>query len=220
MQPCVRVINDLFILGLYLYPDGVIAIRDMNYQNLTVPELLGLVQTGDAAAFEALYRRMWEPMFVFAVKRLDSEADAEDVVQEVFANLWTRRQSIRVERSPEAYLFSAVRYKVIDRVKELLKSPDKIDYVHESLLPSLNSAWDSLLGKEASLLINEEVRQLPQKMREIYLLSIDQHYSIPEIATTLDLSAQTVRNQLNTARNRLKGSLKHAFLLFLLIKIP
>lgn len=140
----------------------------MNYPDLTFSELLGLIQRDDPAAFEALYRRMWEPLFVFAVKRLDSEEDAEDIVQQVFANLWTRRHELRIHQSPEGYLFSAIRYKVIDRVKELLKSPGKIEYVHESLLPSLNSAWESLLGKEAAVLIDEEVRQLPERMREIY----------------------------------------------------
>ena len=57
-------------------------------------------------------------------------------------------------------------------------------------------------------------------MREVYLLSLEQQTTVPEIARELSLSEQTVRNQLNTARERLKVSLKHAFVLILLLKIP
>jgi len=189
----------------------------MNMTILTDSELLSRIRQDDAHAFKALYLRLWESLFVFAVKRLGSEADAEDVVQDVFASLWARRHSIEIKDSFEGYLFSAVRYKVIDQVAAMLRNPLKLDFVNETLLPAVNSASDSLLSKELTHFLDQEIQSLPEKMREIYQMYIEEHRSVAEIAKKLSLSEQTVRNQLGIARGRLKKALGQALLLLLMI---
>lgn len=184
--------------------------------DLTDTELLQRIQQDDVHAFETLYLRLWEPLFVFAVKRLGSEDDAEDVVQEVFASLWARRHSLQIRDSFEGYLFSAVRYKVIDQAAAMLQNPAKLEFVEECLLPAVNNVSEGMHLNELQEVLKQEVSSLPDKMREIYLLYIEQHRSVTDIARVLSLSEQTVRNQLGLARGRLKKSLQHAMMFLFL----
>jgi RNA polymerase sigma-70 factor (family 1) len=181
-------------------------------RELTDKELLQRIQQDDVSAFETLYLRLWESLFVFAMKRLGSEDDAEDVVQEVFASLWAKRHSLQIRENFDAYLYSAVKYKVINKVAAMLQNPEKLELVRESLLPAVDNAAETLQSKELQAIVNQEVQSLPEKMREVYLLYIEQHRSVADIARVLSLSEQTVRNQLGLARTRLKKSLQHAML--------
>ena len=156
---------------------------------------------------------MWEPLFVFAMKRLQSEPDAEDVVQNVFAAIWTRRHSLRISTTFKGYLFTAVKYQVLDRIEEMLEHPSGIEVVNESILPEMGDILNPMLARELQAIVDKEIDQLPERMRQIYLMNLEEHCSISQIAERLQLSEQTVRNQLNTARNRLKVSLKHALTL-------
>jgi RNA polymerase sigma-70 factor (ECF subfamily) len=184
----------------------------MSIIELTDAELLQRIQQDDVQAFEALYLRLWESLFIFAMKRLGSEDDAEDVVQEVFASLWARRHSLQIRDTFEGYLFSAVKYKVINQVAAMMQHPEKLEYVREALLPAVNNIAEDINFNELQGALQQEVKSLPAKMREIYLLYIEQHRSVADIATLLSLSEQTVRNQLGLARTRLKKSLQHAML--------
>lgn len=188
----------------------------MSITGLTNTELLQRIQQNDVPAFEMLYLRLWEPLFIFAMKRLGSEDDAEDVVQEVFASLWAKRHSLQIRENFEGYIFSAVRYKVIDQVSAMLQNPMKLELVRESLLPVAHNPSETLLSKELQGFLSREIQSLPGKMREIYLLHVEQHRSVADIAQVLSLSKQTVRNQLGLAKDRLKKSLQHAMLFFLL----
>jgi RNA polymerase sigma-70 factor (ECF subfamily) len=185
----------------------------MSIIELADSELLQRIQQDDVRAFEALYLRLWEPLFVFAMKRLGAEDDAEDVVQEVFASLWARRHTIQIRDTFEGYLYSAVKYKVINQVAAMIQQPEKLEHVKETLLPMVNNIAEGMNLNELQGALQQEVGSLPAKMREIYLLYIEQHRSVADIATLLSLSEQTVRNQLGLARTRLKKSLQHAMLL-------
>ncbi|HEY1166000.1 MAG TPA: sigma-70 family RNA polymerase sigma factor [Chitinophaga sp.] len=184
----------------------------MSIRELTDEELLARIQQDDVQAFEALYLRLWESLFTFAMKRLGSEDDAEDVVQEVFASLWARRQSLQIKGTFQGYLFSAVKYKVINQVSAMMQHPEKLDHVRETLLPAVNDIAEGMNFNELQGALQQELRSLPAKMREIYLLYIEQHRSVADIAALLSLSEQTVRNQLGLARTRLKKSLQHAMM--------
>ena len=188
----------------------------METPDATIADLLVRIQQDDPTAFESLYLQMWEPLFVFAMKRLQSEPDAEDVVQNVFATIWTRRHSLKISTTFKGYLFTAVKYSVLDKINEMLQRPSGIETVSQSILPEINDVLNPMLLKELQVLVDNEINQLPEKMRQVYLMSLEEHLSISQIAERLQLSEQTVRNQLNTARNRLKVSLRHALTLLFL----
>lgn len=78
-------------------------------------DLIAQLRLGDENAFTEIYRRYWEVLLNTAYQRLRSKEDAEEVVQEIFVNLYFRRNEIDPKSTLEAYLKTALKFKVIDR---------------------------------------------------------------------------------------------------------
>jgi RNA polymerase sigma-70 factor (family 1) len=181
----------------------------MKYQYLSETALLQLTATDDPAAYEVLYNRYWQPLFLFAYKRLKNTDASKDAVQDVFINLWRRRATLQLTASLRTYLFTAVRYEVLNKIAQSQKvsGSDEIAFLP---IPVEAETIGILNEKELQQALIVAVDNLPRKMKEIYQLGRQQHKSIPEIAEELCLSEQTVKNQLSNALTRLRRHLKEA----------
>src|SRR5690606_24324803 len=84
------------------------------YTALQDPELFDLLKSSDEAAFKEIYERYFDVLYVHAYKRLNSSEEAQDIVQEIFMSLWEKRGRLVLSRSLPAYLFTAVRNRVIN----------------------------------------------------------------------------------------------------------
>jgi RNA polymerase sigma-70 factor (ECF subfamily) len=167
------------------------------------------VQQGDATAFAALYERYWRRLFTAAYARWPDRTECEDIVHDIFLTLWTERGRLAIENLP-AYLAAAVRYQAV-RYKQL-NTAGALQY-NESLESlsreaAFNSGEIKLLGLDFEGRIAAALSQLPQRCREIFLLSRAQHYSNDEIAAQLHISRRSVENQLTTALRHLRLTLK------------
>ncbi|MGN7722383.1 RNA polymerase sigma factor [Chitinophaga sp. 22620] len=179
-------------------------------------ELLERLKQNDTEAFGILFDRYWEGLFLFAWKRLKSKQDAEDVVQQVFMKIWEHRTSRTITYSLQAYLYRSVSYEVIDALKNMTGSPEDLDAVNEHILPVFNDILEKLTADELNELINAEINALPQRMQQVYRLSREEDLSITEIAQKLEISEQTVKNQLTTALSRLRKPIMQVLLLMIL----
>src|SRR5436853_241313 len=83
------------------------------YQNHTDSALTALLGKGDGLAFETIYRRYARSLFNYARKNIDVREDCEEIVQDVFISLWTRRGDLHEVETLGPYLFRMVKYKVI-----------------------------------------------------------------------------------------------------------
>ncbi|MBV7532104.1 RNA polymerase sigma factor [Chitinophaga sp. sic0106] len=188
----------------------------MKYKYLTDNELFQRVANDDAAAYEILYNRYWESLFLYAYKCLRLNAPAKDAVQDVFIGLWKRRGSLELSGSLRSYLFAAVRYEVLSNIAEPALTPlhDAQATMH---LSAPADTTDRLHEKELKQLLATAVERLPFKMKQVYTLSRHQHKTISEIARELSLSEQTVKNQLSKALARLRAELREATLILALV---
>jgi RNA polymerase sigma-70 factor (ECF subfamily) len=169
--------------------------------------LLEQAKIGDHAAFGQLFDKYWEDLFRMAYKRLRSKEGAEDIVQDVFLSLWNNIQQVEIEGSLGAYLFISLRNKIFNyyekqsvRLKYLLRQPFNPVQSEDLICSNINS-------KELRQVVAAEVGRMPPKMKEIYLLSREQHLPVSDIAAMLSIAPQTVKNQLNQALDRIRVSL-------------
>lgn len=88
----------------------------ITYTTQTDMELAALLQTGDEGAFKAIYQKYWDKLLVIAGKRLGDIDDAEEAVQEIFLNLWKRRERFELKVGFENYFAVAVKFEVINRL--------------------------------------------------------------------------------------------------------
>ena len=149
------------------------------------------------SSFTLIYRKFWPSLYNTAFKRLKNREQCQDIVQNVFIDLWNRKDKVSI-KNLQGYLHTAVRYQVY---KQLLKTPSNSDFfsVLEKLLQSPYNADEKLLTAELSNLVELWIDALPAKRKKIFLMHYYEHLSTQEIAAKLNISQKTVQNQLNRA---------------------
>ncbi len=175
---------------------------------VTDKKLMIAVCEGSEQAFEKLYERYWHDLYKIAYRRLSSEEDVKDVLQETFISLWKNIHHISVDENIGGYLYTSLRNKIFNyyekkqvRLKTLMSQP-----FHP--VESEDQVYSLLHTKELKLAIREIIRDMPPKMKEIYLLSKEEQLTNAEIAGMLLLAPQTVKNQIHQALGRIRGGLK------------
>lgn len=172
------------------------------YSLYTDDQLVTLLREGDDIAFTEIYNRYWKLLFYVACKRLNTVYDAEEVVQDVFADIWARRESIQISRSLKYYLSAAAQYQVMNRLAKKKRRffPDRQENAE---VP----ADHYLLFKELEIQIQELVEALPERCKLVYHLSRREGMNNKQIASHLTIAEKTVENQLTKAIARIKHGL-------------
>lgn len=168
--------------------------------------LLNLLAQGDQDALTVIYRTHWQALFLSAYHVLKDKKACEDIVQELFLQLWAKRETLDVRTSLKTYLSAAVRYQVFHYLRKAAKGPVLTKNL-EATLPAQPSD-EILYQKEIRGKVAHVVEHLPEKCRLIYRLSREEHLSHKEIAERLNISSKTVENQLTIALRRLRHCLE------------
>ena len=158
------------------------------------------IRRGDPAAFEALFRAHYEALCGFAARYTDSNAIAEELVQDVFARVWTDRARWPAPRNRKAYLFTAVRNRALNagRRRQLEQ-----DWVEAEILgaeaPDDVAADDPAPRREdpdALAHLERAVASLPERCRLVMHLRWREGMSYADIAGVMGITAKGVENQL------------------------
>jgi len=186
--------------------------------NIDDEQLVHLLSAGDVEAFNEIYARYWKLLFYIAGKRLNNYSEAEEAVQNIFADLWARRSTLAITRSLKYYLAAAVQYQVMAAIAKKANIGGL-----ESATQNLSTAGaDNRLNfQELEEQLQHLVRCLPQRCRLVYQMSREEGLSNKAIAERLGISEKTVENQLTKALARLKAGLgdrSYFMLLLLFIK--
>jgi len=187
----------------------------MPLENLTIltdAELLEALKTDNSLAFDTLYERYWLIVYQAAFKRLRDESAAEDITQDIFLQLWLRRQELQIEYL-KSYLLTSVRNNVLKRMeKENRILP--VDKLLEEITIQKGAADAALIEKELKRLYENVISGLPTAQQQIFRMRYEQDLSTAEIAEQLQLSRKTVQNQLGKSVQQLKESLLFWAILF------
>ena len=167
--------------------------------------LLQQLKESDEHALTLLYKTHWQSLFLSAYSLLKDKKASEDIVQEIFMQLWLRRETLDVRESLKTYLSTAVRYQVFHHIR---KASKKL-LLHEKQDHRLAGSPDeNLLRKDLYGQVHKAVEVLPERCRMIYRLSREEQLSHKEIANRLNISIKTVENQLTIALRRVKHYLE------------
>lgn len=176
-------------------------------------QLLSSLSGGNAEALTIIYRKYWDRLFLSAYNVLRDKEACEDIVQEIFIQLWQKKEQLVIRTSLEAYLVSATRYQVFHLIKKGSNRKELFENLEERF--STDGADILLDVKETQKIIDCAVDNLPEKCKHIYKLSRENHLSYKQIAEQLHISPKTVENQLTIALKRLRNALGSFFWLLL-----
>lgn len=164
--------------------------------------LLQQLSQEDRKAFEIIYSKYWRPLLDLAWKGLHDKQAAEDLVQGVFLSLWQKRHQLEINNL-EAYLNTAIRYKVLNHVVRTKRTLEFFSSFYE-IFQEKNTPETMFVAKNLLEVVHAYAAVLPVKRREIFMLYIQRRLSTKEIAVTLNLSQKTVQNQLCIALQGLR----------------
>lgn len=171
--------------------------------------LVTLLTQGNEAAFTELYSRYWKKMVIQAYMKVQNGEDAREIVQDVFLDLWNRREKLELKHGFHTYLSAAVKYRVL---RWLAK--EKSEQVKRSRiqLPEKDSSTQEWLDfHDLQHDLEKAVQQLPDKCQLVFRLSREGGLSEKEIAKQLDISPKTVETHLSRALRSLRTSFRHFF---------
>lgn len=182
-------------------------------------ELLKRLQAGDEESFEQIFRYYYALLYVHAYKKIGDRELAKDIVQDLFAAIWKNRQVLNIETTLSNYLYTSVRNRVIDVwAKEKNRNKYLASLTLESTVSNGNIV-ELLQEKMLAEQIENTLKQLPPRVRQIFEMSRNQYLTYREIAQELQISEHTVRGYIKEALRALRfkvgASLWMIFVLFL-----
>jgi RNA polymerase sigma-70 factor, ECF subfamily len=145
--------------------------------------------------FEELFRTYYTDCVRFAYSYIDNLPAAEDIVQQVFLKIWEKRREIHIHTAPKSYLLTAVRNTAISHIRK----KDPLILVENMTDANGAAPQINMEARELESEINRAVDSLPEKCREVFLLSRQQKLTYKEIAYTLNIAEKTVENQMGKA---------------------
>jgi RNA polymerase sigma-70 factor (ECF subfamily) len=175
-----------------------------DFERFSDEELAVFLSRSDTAAFEEIFNRYWSKLYATAYKRIRNSEAAEEIVQDLFTFLWDKRTDTHIHTSLSAYLFTSIRYRVLNYLEKVVV---RESYKHTLIAAEAlydNSTEETVFLNDLARNIAKEVNHLPPKCRSVFELSRKGHKTNREIAEVLGISEKTVENHLTRALRQLK----------------
>ncbi|MGD1890610.1 MAG: RNA polymerase sigma factor [Cyclobacteriaceae bacterium] len=170
---------------------------------VTDEALLDLIASHDERALEVLHQRYYQRLCGFALSIVKTVPLTEEVVSDVFLQLWLKRSELTVRTKLKSYLFTAVRNQAINILRKERDAHEDIDSISPSQTPLANSVASSLEYKELQQEIDQLINTLPEQRQIIFRLNRFDGLRYKEIAEVLSISPSTVQNQMVAAVKQL-----------------
>ena len=160
--------------------------------------LLVEIAAGDEAAFRKLFSLYKERFYSVVFKMTRSDEVAEDIVQDVFMNIWRKREILVDIDNPSSYFFTAVYRRVYHHYRKVALEK-KLLQVMPPTKESVNTTEEMVMAHESKNLISLAIAKLPPQQQLVFKLSKQEGLSREDVATQLHISPNTVKNQLSSA---------------------
>lgn len=174
--------------------------------------LLMEVVQGDQRSFEIIYHKYAAPLYRFARKNIALKEDCEEIIQDIFMDIWARREKLDDVANLQSYLYRMVRYKVIRYFQH--KGAIKRFEEHYRLFEVLYE--DPQLEENKNATFQERLTtcltNLPERCQEAFRLRLLENLSNPEVAQRMNISKKTVQLYMSKALCHIRASGKKQFL--------
>ncbi len=178
----------------------------MNNDRSIIPDskLVQLLKEDNELAFDEIFSRYWERLFVTTSNVLGDDDVAQDLVQEIFVSLWERRKKVDINNL-SAFLFQAARNQVAKSIRKTRFTVAHEEALNEAVF--VNTTEQLIDYEELRTTIDRSLQHLPSRCREVFQLSRFEHLSNKEIAEKLGLSIRTVETHISNAIKHLRNSI-------------
>ncbi len=166
--------------------------------------MLKKIKVGDIKAFETLFKQYYEALCRYGMTYVGTIEEAEEIVQELFYKVWKNREQIEVSFSLKAYLYGAVRNNALQYLEHLQVKQNYAELFSKMDKVGIFSPEDELEYKELNEKIDTALKELPERRREIFILSRFEGLKYSEIAQKFNLSVKTIEAEMTKALKELR----------------
>jgi RNA polymerase sigma-70 factor (ECF subfamily) len=186
--------------------------------SLSDAELWSLIVKDDQHAFTAMFQRHWLTLYKTAHKYVKDEEAAEEIIHDLFLNIWNRRNHLTIHDF-NRYFKAAARYQVYAYIKKHKTATlEYREYIRdENEVYALYSAHDKILYQELENQLIDHLKTLPERCREIFFLSRVRQLDNSEIAAQLGISKRSVENQITRALQCVRFNMKNIVMSLLIL---
>lgn len=181
----------------------------MKVELYTDEHLFSLVKQSEPKGLELLFKRYHQQLWIFAKQIVKDDDASSDIIQDVFARIWEKRDQTIITGSLKAYLYMAVKNHSLNKIQVANRTTWLDDSFEENESFTENTADNKLTLGELKDNINKAIDLLPPKCGLIFKLSRFQNLSYKQIAEALNISVKTVENQMGKALQILRKELHH-----------
>lgn len=160
--------------------------------------LLKSIRQGDIKSFEFLFRLHYEPLLSYSITITKSEADSEEVIQDLFYKIWKDRKKLNIKHSISAYLYQSVFHNSLQIVKRGKLNEKYVRYTLNQPRQDIDPE-EILKYEELNRAFFELMEELPERRRQIFKMNRIQGLKYKEIAEELSISVKTVEKNMTKA---------------------
>jgi RNA polymerase sigma-70 factor (ECF subfamily) len=167
------------------------------------------IQNGDIKEFELLFKKYYEPLCHYATSIVKDVDIAEEIVQEFFYGYWKNRESLSIQLSLNAYLYRSIKNSSLSFIRQKnvrQRYAEKVkSEVNEAAMVTVE---DEIVAEELSKVIDDTLRQLPERCSKIFQMSRFEGKKYQEIADFFAISIKTVEADMGKALHQFRENLK------------
>ena len=179
-----------------------------NRVQLSEQQYWQLISKGDKKAYEHVFRTYYQSLCNYACSLIKDMDEAEEVAQNVFFNIWNKREALQISTSIKSYLYRAVHNDCLNKIKHGKVRTIYAEDYKSSMGGGFEDSSKILDGKELNKQINEAIDSLPEQCGNVFRLSRFENLKYSEIAEQLEISVKTVENHMGKALKILRERLK------------
>lgn len=174
------------------------------------------LKKGDVLSFDEIFKRYNKKVYCFALSYLKNREEAQDVVQEVFMNLWRYRDQINEYYVFSKYLFKITYNATCKRFRKQASDKKQMEEVARNSNLEDNSTNLEIEYNSLVETANAIIEKMPARQKKIFLLSVNDQLTTEQIAQQLNISKKTVENYLSKVKTSLKKSFSDGRILLVL----
>ncbi len=189
-------------------------------------KIVGLIKEGNKEAFRHLFDLYYHRLLLYAKSYVEDPIEAEDIVQELFFNLWEKREELEILTSLSSYLFRAVHNRCLQYLRHRkvaaeyeLRHQLKMKEAEMLYSSSSDFTFTEVQFNEMQRIFDQAKKALPDKTQEIFTLSRDASKTNKEIAGLLNIEVKTVEYHITKALKTFHSALRDYFIILVLFII-
>lgn len=205
----------------------------MNYSDIALRKLLQMNEEdlqklleGDQRMFRRYFKQQYPKMFLFCNDFFHDELLAKDIVQDTFVTLWEKLPTIRDASAVPAYSFRILKNRCLReiRMRAILGRFEQMDILslNEAELAHYDADTDvlgTLFSEELDHAYKRAISRLPERCKQVFLLSREKNMPYKDIARDLGISQRTVENEVYRGLKKIKGYLKEFMPIIILVTL-